>query len=58
MARDTLPDEKAYLDALSRHNSEPQGNPNHSEDCSFEAFKAATDTLINALSRKETKAVF
>jgi len=50
--RDTLPDEKVYLDALSRHDSEPQGNPNHSEDCSFEAFKAATDTLIETISSK------
>jgi len=48
--RDTLPDEKTYLDALSHYDSEPQGNPNHSEDCSFEAFKAAADTLIETVS--------
>jgi hypothetical protein len=55
--RDTLPDEKTYLDALSRYDSEPQGNPNHSEDCSFEAFKAAADTLVEAVSGK-SKVVF
>jgi len=55
--RDTLPDEKIYLDALSRCDSEPQGNPNHSEDCSFEAFKAAADTLIETVSGK-SKATF
>jgi len=55
--RDTLPAEKAYLDALSRYDSEPQGNPNHSEDCSFEAFKSATDTLVETVSSK-AKAAF
>jgi DNA polymerase III epsilon subunit-like protein len=57
MARDTLPDEKVYLDELARYNSEPQGSPNHSEDCSFEAFKSATDTIIKAISSKP-KAAF
>jgi len=55
--RDTLPDEKTYLDALSRYDSEPQGNPNHSEDCSFEAFISAADTLVETVSRK-SKAAF
>jgi len=55
--RDTLPDEKTYLDALSRCDSEPQGNPNHSEDCSFEAFMSAADTLVETVSRK-SKAAF
>jgi len=50
--RDTLPDEKTYLNALSHYDSKPQRNPNYSEVCSFEAFKAATDTLIKTLSNK------
>jgi hypothetical protein len=54
--KDTLPSEKAYLDALSRYDSNPQGNPNHSEDCSFEAFKSATDTLIETLSSEAKSA--
>jgi len=53
MDTNTLPDMKEYLDALSRHDGKPQGNPNHSEDCSFEAFKTAADCLIEAVSSRK-----
>ena len=54
MAKDNMPDTKEYLDALSRHEAQPQGNPNHSEDCSFEAFKSATDCLVEAISNRKS----
>jgi hypothetical protein len=54
MAKDIMPDTKEYLDALSRHEAQPQGNPNHSEDCSFEAFKSAADCLVEALSGRKS----
>jgi hypothetical protein len=53
MAKNTLLDTKEYRDALLRHETQPQGNPNHSEDCSFEAFKSATDCLVEAISNKK-----
>jgi len=53
MDTNTLPDMEEYLDALSRHEAKPQGNPNHSEDCSFEAFKSAADCLIEAVSNRK-----
>ena len=53
MDANAMPDMKEYMDALSRHETKPQGNPNHSEDCSFEAFKSAADCLIEAVSNRK-----
>jgi len=54
MAKDTLPDTQVYLDALARSEKQVWDNPNHSENCSFEAFKSAADCIVETLSKRNT----
>jgi len=52
--KNIFPEAKEYIDALERYEAQPQGSPNHSEDCSFESFKSATDCIVDAISSRKS----